>query len=72
MQKMRGYSFTGLQARLMLIPAVEEVIIYYLYIGSIHPAEKRRMIQSCTRREVLFRGRGVGLREWRMSSDKAR
>jgi hypothetical protein len=29
--------------RMMFIPAVEEVIIYYLNIGSIHPAEKRRM-----------------------------
>lgn len=29
-------------------------------------------ITQCTRTEVLIRGRGVGLRIWRMRADKAR
>ena len=32
---------------------------------------QNRIIQ-CTRTEVLIRGRGVGLRIWRMRADKAR
>ena len=32
---------------------------------------QNRIIQ-CTRTEVLLRGRGVGLRIWRMRADKAR
>lgn len=39
----------------------------------VSPQSSNRLdSQSCTRTEILFRGRGVGLRYWRMRADQAR